>query len=212
MGRISFRSALSMLSAFLFLTFGSLSVSAQYYMNVFQNDGQKFHFVVANIDSVSFTDQTGLTDNEEENKYEFVDLGLSVNWATRNVGASSFEKYGDYFAWGETSVKNSYSWSNYKFCHGTDVTQTKYCTNGNFGYNGVTDNKSILDLDDDVAQVNWVTVGVCLPVANFWNYRHTVRGPGPLLMGLKVTRLLEIRKDTLTASFFCLLRVTVMVL
>ena len=144
-----------MLSAFLFLTFGSLSVSAQYYMNVFQNDGQKFHFVVANIDSVSFTDQTGLTDNEEENKYEFVDLGLSVNWATRNVGASSFEKYGDYFAWGETSVKNSYSWSNYKFCHGTDVTQTKYCTNGNFGYNGVTDNKSILDLDDDVAQVNW---------------------------------------------------------
>ena len=34
-------------------------------------------------------------------KYKYVDLGLSVKWATCNIGASSPEEYGFYFAWGE---------------------------------------------------------------------------------------------------------------
>ena len=46
------------------------------------------------------------------NGYDWVDLGLSVKWATKNVGASSPSDYGDYFAWGETRPKSSYSWSN----------------------------------------------------------------------------------------------------
>ena len=37
------------------------------------------------------------------NGYEYADLGLSVKWATCNVGASSPEEYGLYFAWGETT-------------------------------------------------------------------------------------------------------------
>ncbi len=41
-----------------------------------------------------------------------VDLGLSVRWATCNVGASSPEDYGDYYAWGETTTKSSYTESN----------------------------------------------------------------------------------------------------
>ncbi|MBO5809643.1 MAG: DUF1566 domain-containing protein [Bacteroidales bacterium] len=47
-----------------------------------------------------------------ENGYEYVDLGLSVKWATCNVGASKAEDYGDYFAWGETSVKETYDEDN----------------------------------------------------------------------------------------------------
>ena len=39
---------------------------------------------------------------------ECVDLGLSVKWAACNVGAEIPEEYGDYFAWGEISPKNSY--------------------------------------------------------------------------------------------------------
>ena len=46
------------------------------------------------------------------NGYDWVDLGLSVKWATKNVGASSPSDYGDYFAWGETRPKSSYTWSN----------------------------------------------------------------------------------------------------
>lgn len=47
------------------------------------------------------------------NGHEFVDLGLTVKWATCNVGAYSPEKSGTYYAWGETSPKYDYSWHNY---------------------------------------------------------------------------------------------------
>lgn len=43
------------------------------------------------------------------NGHEWVDLGLSVRWATCNVGASSPSDYGDYYAWGETTTKSSYT-------------------------------------------------------------------------------------------------------
>ena len=48
------------------------------------------------------------------NGYEYVDLGLSVKWATCNVGASESEEYGDYYAWGETTTKISYDVDNSK--------------------------------------------------------------------------------------------------
>ena len=44
------------------------------------------------------------------NGYDWVDLGLSVKWATQNVGAICPSDYGDYFAWGETETKSSYYW------------------------------------------------------------------------------------------------------
>ena len=48
--------------------------------------------------------------------HEWVDLGLpsGTKWATYNIGASNPEDYGDYFAWGETSAKSSYTETNYK--------------------------------------------------------------------------------------------------
>ncbi len=46
------------------------------------------------------------------NDHGYVDLGLSVKWATCNVGASSPSDYGDYYAWGETSTKSSYTEDN----------------------------------------------------------------------------------------------------
>ena len=46
------------------------------------------------------------------NGHEWVDLGLSVKWATCNVGAANPEEYGDYFAWGEIVTKDSYTEAN----------------------------------------------------------------------------------------------------
>ena len=46
------------------------------------------------------------------NGYDWVDLGLSVKWATKNVGASSPSDYGGYYAWGETETKSRYDWDN----------------------------------------------------------------------------------------------------
>jgi hypothetical protein len=86
---------------------------------------------------------------------EYVDLGLSVKWATFNVGASKPEDYGDYFAWGETEPKETYSWATYKWCDGTENSLTKYCTNSQYGANGFTDNKTILEPEDDAARVHW---------------------------------------------------------
>ncbi|MBR4988536.1 MAG: DUF1566 domain-containing protein [Bacteroidaceae bacterium] len=51
-------------------------------------------------------------DNSSTSPYEAVDLGLSVKWASCNVGANAPEEYGDYFAWGEISPKSSYYESN----------------------------------------------------------------------------------------------------
>lgn len=47
-------------------------------------------------------------------KHEWVDLGLpsKTRWATCNVGANRPEEYGDYFAWGETTVKSEYTEGN----------------------------------------------------------------------------------------------------
>ena len=46
-----------------------------------------------------------VTVSQTINGHEYVDLGLSVKWATCNVGAENPWDYGDYFAWGETEVK-----------------------------------------------------------------------------------------------------------
>ena len=83
---------------------------------------------------------------------EAVDLGLSVKWANMNVGAISPEDYGDYFAWGETTTKETYNWSTYKWCNGSYDTQTKYNNNSSYG---TVDNKTTLDLSDDAARANW---------------------------------------------------------
>ncbi len=90
--------------------------------------------------------------NGTENGHEYVDLGLSVKWATCNVGASKREEYGDYFAWGETEPKSTYNLSTYKWCNGSSYTLTKYCTNSSYG---TVDNKTQLELSDDAAAVNW---------------------------------------------------------
>ena len=45
--------------------------------------------------------------------YEYVDLGLSVKWATCNLGATSSTDAGRYLAWGETSAKANYTWETY---------------------------------------------------------------------------------------------------
>ena len=69
------------------------------------------------------------------NGYEAVDLGLSVKWACCNVGASSPEGYGGYYAWGETEEKSSYYREDYKFYNsstgydyyiGSNISGTQY--------------------------------------------------------------------------------------
>lgn len=87
-----------------------------------------------------------------ENGHEFVDLGLSVKWATFNVGANKPEEYGEYFAWGETEPKRIYNLGEYKWYDKKYDEIMKYNTSIEYG---LVDNKIVLELADDAAHVNW---------------------------------------------------------
>ena len=116
---------------------------------VYKKDGTMVKYAYEEVDSIvnNYGEETGATST-----YEAVDLGLSVKWATFNVGATKPEEYGGYYAWGETEEKDTYNWSTYKWCNGSYYTQTKYCTDS---YYGTVDNKTVLDPEDDVAHVKW---------------------------------------------------------
>ena len=63
----------------------------------------------------------------EKDEHEFVDLGLSVYWATCNVGALTPNDFGDYFAWGETVPKSDYSAVTYLFEEDLEmISKTKF--------------------------------------------------------------------------------------
>ncbi len=67
---------------------------------------------------------------------EAVDLGLSVKWATCNVGATKPEEYGNYYAWGEVSPKTNYDESTYTFSGRPDVlSATNDAASQNWGDN-----------------------------------------------------------------------------
>ena len=103
----------------------------------------------------SQTTSAGTTENAttgSSNGHDWVDLGLSVKWATTNVGASSPSDYGRYYAWGETSPKNDYSVDTYKWCNGSYDNLSKYNTDASYG---TVDNKTRLDRADDAARANW---------------------------------------------------------
>ena len=106
-------------------------------------------------DSAGNTEDRFTTVTGQINGHDYVDLGLSVKWATCNVGASKPEDYGEYYAWGETESKSYYSWPTYKYCNGSSKKLTKYCDDSSFGNNGFTDTKTTLDPEDDVAHVAW---------------------------------------------------------
>ena len=124
---------------------------AQIRLFVHKSDGTRTEFVASEIDSITFsetnTPNNPLPDDEEDEDdvvydIEAVDLGLSsgILWASCNLGSKNNkpEGYGDYFTWGETSPKDSYTYNNYIW-----NTQNKY------------KNKSYIELEDDAARSIW---------------------------------------------------------
>ena len=76
----------------------------------------------------SITDNNGINDNSGTVK-EAVDLGLSVKWASFNVGATSQSEMGDRFAWGETSPKELYTPNTYTFADGKNESRSLTLSN-----------------------------------------------------------------------------------
>ena len=145
---------LSLFAALLLLGAGAMAQSVV--LNY--KNGEILDVDVSLLESVTF---------EEADNYEWVDLELpsGTQWATMNVGASSPEDYGDYFAWGETEAKASFYFDNYKWMNEGQSSwdqinkytfedgQTGGCwySNGSF----VGDGMKELTRSDDAATRNW---------------------------------------------------------
>mgnify|MGYP001062291012 CR=1 FL=1 len=145
-------------------------IPAQNYLYIYRNDGNFNVFRKADIDSITWSrqDADGQEQQSWQAQWvhhktgsvtriplsaidhaatpqpavgEAVDLGLSVKWASHNVGAASPEQYGGYYAWGETEEKTVYSEDSYA-----------YYKSGT-GYVPIGDN--ISGTPYDVARVKW---------------------------------------------------------
>lgn len=81
----------------------------------------------------------------------WVDLGLSVLWAKWNVGATSPEESGGYYAWGETEEKENYSKKYYQHAYFTGY----YYENGEPIYSSKFIGLDIRNTEYDVAHVKW---------------------------------------------------------
>ncbi len=97
----------------------------------------------------------------------WVDLGLpsGLLWAKCNLGANAPEENGNHYAWGETQPKEFYMWNNY--IYGSFDNVTKYCSNAEFGYNGLTDTLTTLEAMDDAATVA-LGIGARTPTKAEW--------------------------------------------
>ena len=119
-------------------------------MNITPGTTYYYRTYVKLLDEVYYSAVNSITTMGEKpqdkviNGHKFVDLGLpsGLLWAETNVGASSSSGDGDYFAWGETSPKTTYSWNTYKW----RSNPSKY---------NYSDGKTTLDAEDDAASVNW---------------------------------------------------------
>ncbi|MBR6494088.1 MAG: hypothetical protein IKT22_02300 [Prevotella sp.] len=102
-------------------------------------------------------DENENSEVNDKSSAQAIDLGLPSGtlWASCNVGATKPEEYGDYFAWGETKPKKEFSWENYKWYNGSNVSSEYNLTKYKDRFDEKVDNKIELDLEDDAAYVNW---------------------------------------------------------
>lgn len=104
------------------------------------------------IEKLPTNSDTTVVNPEVPDLIEAVDLGLSVLWASCNVGAHEPEGYGKYFAWAETETKSYYDWETYYYSDSAYNKLTKYCNKSAYG---MEDTLTKLQPADDAAHVRW---------------------------------------------------------
>lgn len=95
--------------------------------------GTTYYYKMSVHDRFSTVEGNVLSFKTGGTSHQYVDLGLSVNWSICNIGAVNPEEFGNYYAWGETTSKSSYSIDNYSLFAdttfveiGTDISGTSY--------------------------------------------------------------------------------------
>ena len=109
-GNVKFRASLT-----------ELEPNNTYYYRAYTFDGVNYNYG----EPCSFEIEQGggdlvaYTSCPDGNHPHMIDLGLpsGTKWSCCNVGASVPTAYGNYYAWGETSTKSTYTKENYKYHH-----------------------------------------------------------------------------------------------
>lgn len=108
------------------MEFGTSYTDARYayYRNEAKSTACLYGYVKYEGDSEYYYDESydypleyALLACPDEHHPHAIDLGLpsGTKWACCNVGASTPEDYGGYYAWGETNLKSTYEQENYQF-------------------------------------------------------------------------------------------------
>ena len=186
-----------------FFTISSLISGTTYYYRIYiKLNDEVFYGDVVEVNTLG----TKPVDNSKSiNGHKFVDLGLpsSLLWAETNIGAETAADNGNYYAWGETTTKSSYSWPTYKY--GTSESDiTKYNS---------TDGKKFLDQEDDAAYVNWGSSCRMPNDTEFdelsnsdnctWTWTSMKNSSGSSVNGYKVTSKKNGNSIFLPASGYC---------
>lgn len=110
------------------------------------------HFAVETTQAVE--EYTYFSSGESDG-HEYTDLGLSVMWATMNVGAENASESGIYVSWGEVEPKEIYSWKEYTLGDGTGTKFNKYVTDRRSSAQDDFDGLIKLEPQDDAAVYHW---------------------------------------------------------
>lgn len=134
-----------------------------YLVEVLERETKYYCAAVASVDGVEFSSSViSFTTLKPSCPSGAVDLGLSVCWATCNLGASKPEDYGGYYQWAGlqdvTDTDIYLNWYNCPYHIGSSFGSgwKKYVPSGTSSYwsgTGSPDNKTVLDQEDDVAHV-----------------------------------------------------------
>ena len=186
--------------------FTTVSAQSTTKMKVYKTDGSVVEYSTSEVDSVSFSTSSPKEDLGggiyRINGHRFVDLGLpsGLLWAETNIGAESAADDGNYYAWGETETKSSYTWDTYEHS-----TSTKEMTRYN-----ATDGTTVLEKEDDAAYVNWGAfcrmptndelAELCNSGNCTWTWTTQTNSSGTEVSGYKVTSVKNENSIFLPAS------------
>ena len=149
-----------LLSALLLLVASLQTIWAQKVV-LYKTNGEIIEFYVSELDSISFDEEVYLTCPDDKHPHA-IDLGLPSGtiWCCCNVGASTPDGRGGYYAWGETNEKSVYDDVSYIFLNGQDTDDDgRIDQDGSFIDIGIDD---IAGTDYDVAHVLMGT-SWCMP-------------------------------------------------
>ena len=127
-----------------FMALSTMTIDAQIFQ-IEKNDGSLIELEVSNIKEMRFKNDVNPYEDKTPDYVEIIDLGLSVNWASVNLGAEDIYQPGYLVSWGEIAEKSWYSWSTYKY--GSSASSlTKY---------NQSDGLNTLQNEDDAAKNLW---------------------------------------------------------